>query len=201
MELKATSLVLSTGGSPTKTFALLQELGIGPDTVRPLSYSLQKMNDTVALTAEEAQTFYAAMANPSGALQESMSVKFGILKDMFGGTADDDLTFPEATTPEPESADDLDLGDDIDMFADDTTEHLLSSPENATRLAESVAQLEGDLPWDTSGEDDMDFMDEPSVGADPVSYDRSALEADDSEPELVVDTSPETIDEMDDIFG
>ena len=191
MELKATSLVLSTGGSPTKTFALLQELAIGPDTVRPLSYSLQKMNDTVALTAEEAQVFYAAMANPSGALQESMAVKFGILKAMFGGTADDDLTFPSVPeTTAPESADDLDLGDDIDMFADDVPE-----------VAEPDLTSGGDLPWDTSDEGDMDFMDEPSVGADPVSYDRTALEADDSQPELVVDTSPETIDEMDDIFG
>lgn len=189
----ATELVLLTGGSPTKAFALCEELSIGPDTVRPLSYAMQKMNDTVALKEDETNTFLLAMENPQGALQEAMAAKFHTVKNFFANAQTGDESTAVAPVVE-EAPDDEDAGD-IDLFGDDE-----ATPDPAVEQTEVPS--DDDLPWDAP-EDDLSFMDEPSLGAEPVSYDRTALEADDSEPELVVDTSPDVEDEDDlgDIFG
>jgi len=206
MEMKASTLVLLTGGSPTKTMALLEDIGTHAEiTQRQLQHASSKMTDKIALDEHDTARFLAAMEAPQGALQELAAKQYATLESHFHEItrsavfAGENMVgavpqFEEPVTePEPvvEDGDDDEL--ELELF-DAPEEEVVEEP-----APEPVVEVEtaDDLPWEDDG--DLDFLDEPSVGAEPVSYDRTDLESDgEGSADKVTET---TVDEEDDEFG
>ena len=187
--LQATYLL---GVMPTAAKAFYDEVGAvttsgQPVTTRQLNHARKSGASTELFDDANAAKIVSALMAPVTDTQRQAAQAYNCMKEYFGGGLDD-LTTP---MPEPEEIDltteDLDLDDseDIDLDLDDSDEDLdlgdddLDLGDDLELGDDGLYVGDDDLDLDLDDDDGLgDLLDTDTVDADPISYDRTALEKD-----------------------
>lgn len=169
---------LLTGLGAKAAVEYLSDVGIADITPRQLTYK-NKDGYKDILTAEQAQLFVASLTNPlEGELHNKVAENYAVLTEWFGQPVAD--VVPAAP-----------LIVEDDLFA------VAPEPELVVEAIPAPV-VEDDLFAEPTPDVD-DLLDQPSVGAEPTEYDRSALEKDESG--MTTLDAPAIESEEDDLFG
>ena len=180
---------LLTGLGAKAAVEYLTDIGIEGITPRQISYKGKDGYKDI-LSEDQSATFVAALAQPlDGELHSKVAENYSVLSDWFNAPMGAPYSHPvDSIVIAEDLSGTTEPADGFDLFAEvPHSDHLLDSPENEARLLESVSQVStggvrADIELDDLFADDEpdvdDLLDQPSVGAEAVDYDRGPLESD-----------------------